>query len=183
MSKAASMKKAEPEYNSKQKKSSESGVMSWVIFIIFLIGIIILFRYVIQFTVVSGDSMNPTLEDNNILLTSSLFYEVERHDVIIYRDSNGFNVIKRVIGMPNETIEIREGTVWVDGTPLEEDYTTGASDDMSEVTISEGSYFVIGDNRQPGASFDSRDNDVGQITENRIKGKVVFSVFPPGTIK
>lgn len=165
------------------KKSSTSSVMSWVIFILVLIAIILFFRYVIQFTVVSGDSMNPTLEDNDILLTSSLFYDVERYDIVIYQDENGFDVIKRVIGMPNETVEIREGIVFVDGNPLEEDYTAGTSNDMSEVTVSEGSYFVIGDNRARGASFDSRDSDVGPITEDQLRGEAIFSIFPPGSIK
>ncbi|MFA1821915.1 signal peptidase I [Virgibacillus oceani] len=183
MSKTTPMKETASENNSKQKKSSKSSVMSWVIFIIFLIGIFILFRYVIQFTVVSGDSMNPTLDDRDILLTSSLFYEVERYDVIIYQDQNGLDVIKRVIGMPHETVEIREGTIFVEGTPLEEDYTAGKPSDIPEVTVSEGSYFVIGDNRQPGASFDSRDSDHGPITENQIKGESVFSIFPPKSIK
>jgi signal peptidase I len=187
MSKISPTKETEPVFNpetdSNRKKSSKSGVMSWVIFIIVLLGIIILFRYVIQFTVVSGDSMNPTLEDRDFLLTSSLFYDVDRYDVIIYQDRNGYDVIKRVIGLPNETVEIRDGTVFIDGTPLEEGYTIGAPNEMPEVTVEEDSYFVIGDNRQPGASLDSRDSDVGPITENRIKGEAMFSVFPPGTIE
>jgi signal peptidase I len=177
------MKETAPENNSNRKKSSKSSVMSWVIFIIVLIGILLLFRYIIQFTVVSGDSMNPTLEDRDILLTSSLFYEVERHDVVIYRDSNGFDVIKRIIGLPGESVEVREGTVFVDQIPLEEDYTAGIPSDMSEVSMNEGNYFVIGDNRLPGASLDSRDSDHGPIAEDQIKGEAVFSIFPPKLIK
>ena len=183
MSKTASMKGTAPENISNHKKSSKSSVMSWVIFIIVLIGILLLFRYIIQFTVVSGDSMNPTLEDGDILLTSSLFYEVDRHDVVIYRESNGFDVIKRVIGLPGESVEVREGTVFIDQIPLEEDYTAGIPSDMSELTINKGNYFVVGDNRLPGASFDSRDSDYGPIGEDKIKGEAVFSVFPPKSIK
>jgi signal peptidase I len=171
------------ENSTNTTKSSKSGLMSWVIFIIFLLCIIIFFRYIVQFTVVSGNSMNPTLEDRDILFTSSLYYEVDRYDVIIYRDISGYDVIKRVIGMPNEAVEIREGTVFIDGSPIEENYTEGSANEMAEVTVAEGSYFVIGDNRNPGASLDSRNSDVGVITESRIKGKAVFSVFPPGKIE
>lgn len=187
MSNTAPTQETENEMNSKSgknaKKSSKSGVMSWVIFIIFLLGIIIFFRYVIQFTVVSGDSMNPTLEDGDILLTSSLFYEIDRYEVIIYQDDNGYDVIKRVIGMPNESVEISDGVVYIDGVPIEESYTAGISNDMDEVIVGEDSYFVIGDYRQPGASYDSRNSDVGPIHESRIKGETLFSIFPPKSIK
>jgi signal peptidase I len=164
------------------KKSSKSSVGSWIIFIIVLIGVFIFFRYAIQFTVVSGDSMNPSLEDGDVLLTSILFYEADRHDVVIYQDDHGYNVIKRVIGMPGETVEIREGTVYIDGAAIKESYTAGIANDMAEVTVEADSYFVIGDNRNPGASFDSRNSDVGTIPEIKIIGEALFSLFPPKSI-
>ncbi|MUK87690.1 signal peptidase I [Ornithinibacillus sp. L9] len=164
-------------------RDNRSSVMSWIMFTVLIVGVFLLFRFVIGFAVIAGNSMNPTLEDNDILLTSGVFYTVERSDVIVYRDTNGFDVIKRVIGMPNETVEIKDGVVFVNGTPLEENYVTGIPNDMPKKVVNEGSYFVIGDNRQPGASLDSRDKDVGTISDAQVQGKAILSIFPFGTMK
>ncbi|MFD2044765.1 signal peptidase I [Ornithinibacillus salinisoli] len=166
-----------------QQQGKKSSVMSWVIFGLILLSVFLLFRNIIGFTVIAGNSMNPTLEENDVLLMSGFFYDIERNDVIVYRDENGFDVIKRVIGMPNETIEIRDGIVFVNGIPMDESFVMGTPNDLEVTEVSENTYFLIGDNRQPGASLDSRDSEVGTIAEEQIKGEIVLSVFPLGGIK
>ncbi|WP_026909229.1 signal peptidase I [Paucisalibacillus globulus] len=161
--------------NDEQKKASWG---SWAFFLVSLVILFVIFRFIIGVITISGDSMNPTLEDGDILLTSNLFYTVDRNDIIIFRDENGFNVIKRVIGLPNDTIAIQDGIVSVNGEMINETYTTGLPNDMEEVIVPSESYFVIGDNRTPGESLDSRSDRVGSINESNVLGKVMISIFP-----
>lgn len=170
---ANAVKNAEP-----QKQKKKSTVLSWVYFFLLLAGILFFFRFVIGITVVSGDSMEPTFESNDILLTSQIFYTPERNDIIIFQDDHGFDVMKRVIALPGETVEISSGAVLVNGTPIDERYIAGTPDDMEETTVNEGEYFVMGDNRTPGESLDSRSDEVGNIHREKIKGEVMISMFP-----
>ncbi|MEN2768996.1 signal peptidase I [Ornithinibacillus xuwenensis] len=173
------------EKNMKVEKddTEKSSIVSWVMYIAILVGIILFVKYVIGFTVISGSSMNPTLEDGDFILTSNMLYTIERDDIIVYRDDQGFHVIKRVIGLPNDTIAIENGVVFVNGEAMEEDYITGIAQDMKEVVVPNDAYFVIGDNRNPGESLDSRSNKVGPIAKEKIQGEAVFSILPFTTIK
>lgn len=152
--------------------------LGWIGFIFCLVIAFIVFRYVIGFIVISGDSMNPTLENGNVVLSSNLFYTVDRHDIIIYRDHNGFDVVKRVIGLPNDRIMIQDGSIVVNGEMMNEPYRVGASNDMEEVVVPKNTYFVVGDNRTPGESLDSRSINVGPIHKSTIQGEVWISLFP-----
>ncbi|WP_042146827.1 signal peptidase I [Paucisalibacillus sp. EB02] len=151
---------------------------SWTVFIISIVLIFIIVRFVIGVITISGNSMNPTIEDGDLLLTSNLIFTVERNDMIVFRDDNGFNVIKRVIGLPNDRIAIQNGAVLVNGEIVNETYTTGLSNDMEEIIVPSKSYFVLGDNRTPGESLDSRDHNVGTIDEKHVLGEVIISLFP-----
>src|SRR5690606_15727907 len=150
----------------REEEEKKASLLSWTLFIISLVLIFIIFRFVIGVITISGNSMNPTLEDGDILLTSNLIFTVERNDMIVLRDDNGFNVIKRVIGLPNDRIVIQDGNVMVNGEVVNETYTTGLSTDMEEVIVPSQAYFVLGDNRTPGESLDSRNQNVGSIEEN-----------------
>jgi signal peptidase I len=161
-----------------EEEEKKASWLSWTVFIISLVLIFIIFRFVIGVITISGNSMNPTLEDGDLLLTSNLIFTVERNDMIVFRDDNGFNVIKRVIGLPNDRIAIQDGNVWINGELVNETYTTGLSTDMEEVIVPSQSYFVLGDNRTPGESLDSRNQNVGTIDENNIIGEVMISLFP-----
>src|SRR5690625_5346438 len=99
--------------------------------------------------------MSPTFSNNNVIMTTNLFYTPEKGDIILYRDENGFNVIKRVIAAENDHVEIKDGVTKVNGEPLQEDYKTGVSQDMSKVVVDKNSYFVLGYNRTHGVSLDS----------------------------
>lgn len=122
--------------------------------------------------------MSPTFDDNHIIMTNNLFFTPEKGDIILYRDQNGFDVIKRIIGMPHDQVEIKDGVTKVNGEELQESYKTGVSQDISPVTVEENSYFVMGDNRTPGASLDSRSSKVGTIAKEDIKGKYLFKIYP-----
>jgi len=162
------------EHKSEQRNS----IIGWIKFILILIGLFLIFRFAIGITVINGQSMSPTFSNNNVIMTTNLFYTPEKGDIILYRDENGFNVIKRVIAAENDHVEIKDGVTKVNGEPLQEDYKTGVSQDMSKVVVDKNSYFVLGDNRTPGESLDSRSESVGTIAKVDIKGKYLFKLYP-----
>lgn len=144
--------------------------------------VLLLFKVIFNITIVSGNSMVPTLHDGDILLLSHAFYEPDYGDIIVFQQPDeGVNYVKRVIGMPGDIIEISrtESVVYRNGEALEEDYISdkffGPVEMDGPVTVEEGHYFVLGDNR-----FDSRDsrfNSVGQVSEDQIVGGYLFRVF------
>ena len=107
----------------------------------------------------------------------------KRGDVIVFKpkgNENDHYYIKRIVGLPGETIEIIENRVYIDGERLEEDYETTNIDDVGVVDeklkLAGDEYFVLGDNREQ--SEDSRDADVGNVKREYIYGKAWFVITP-----
>jgi signal peptidase I len=130
---------------------------------------------------VLGHSMDPTLENNQFLVVNKLGYrlhEPDRGDIIVFRDpqSNERKLIKRVIGLPGEVVEIREGQVLIDDHILEETYI-GIQGRYTQppIQIPEGDFFVLGDNRNN--SSDS--HNWGTLPENGVVGEAWISYWPP----
>ena len=141
-------------------------------------------RYVGQRTEVIGSSMVPTLEDGNQLITDKITYrfrEPERFDIVVFPHEpvNEF-YIKRIIGMPGETVEIADdGTIYINGEVLEENYGYGKTrpQEMSgPVELGDNEYFVLGDNRE--ISLDSRYGEVGNIPRSIIIGRAWLRLYP-----
>jgi signal peptidase I len=158
----------------------KSSIMSWIRFILLLLLFLFISRFVFSITIIDGNSMNPIFDNKDIALTSNFFYKVERNDVVIVKNQNGFNIIKRIIGLPGETVKIENGIVFVNETPLKETYTIGKSIDMSEIKIKKEFYFILGDNRAPGESLDSRSSEIGPIARSQIIGETIISIIPFG---
>ncbi|WP_130862056.1 signal peptidase I [Bacilliculturomica massiliensis] len=140
-------------------------------------------------TLVSGNSMYPTIESNSYMIMSTIPYVKgmpEYGDIIVFNShvymENGKekDFIKRVIGLPGDTISIHDGYVFRNGDKLEEDYINGGvtAGSMDEVVIQEDHVFVLGDNRVQGGSRDSRDPSIGQIAMEDIIGKAVLRLYP-----
>lgn len=161
----------------KATKNPWSEVISWIKFIAILFVLFFIFRFALGIIIVDGNSMNPTLKNHDVILTSNIFFQPERNDVIIIKTSDGFDIVKRVIALPNETVEIKNGIILINGQPLEEAQTVGVSNDMAEVLVQEGTFFVLGDNRNPGESLDSRSSEIGLVSQNNINGEAFFSIF------
>ncbi len=143
-------------------------------------------RYVIQRTIVDGESMMDTLKDRENLLVEKISYhfkDPERFDVIVFypygRDSDEY-YIKRVIGLPGETVQIIGSQIYINGKVLEENYGKDPIEFAGTVeepqTLGEDEFFVLGDNRD--VSQDSRFEEVGFVQKKNIEGKAILRIYP-----
>ena len=166
---------------SKEAKNILSNVLyiAGVLFLSFLI-----VRYVGQRTEVIGNSMVPTLQDEDQLITDKISYrfrDPERFDIVVFPHEpvNEF-YIKRIIGMPGETVEISDdGTIFINGEELKEEYGYGITQPQErkgEIVLGEDEYFVLGDNRE--VSLDSRYKEVGNIPRSIIIGRAWLRLYP-----
>ncbi|MFC4355240.1 signal peptidase I [Chryseomicrobium palamuruense] len=161
-----------------ESKSLKNEIWSSIRFFGILILLFLFLKFGFSISTISGYSMVPTFDDGSLVITNNLIYEPEHGDIVIYTDSNGFNVIKRVIGLPGDQILISNGVVYLNNVALEENYTFGSASDMSLQTLPADSYFLIGDHRTPGESFDSRSPEVGSIHREDIKGEMLLALNP-----
>ncbi len=146
----------------------------------------LLIRFVTQRTDVNGSSMVPTLEDGDQLMADKLsyrFHDPERFDIIIfpfkYKEKTYF--IKRIIGLPGESVRIDEqGVIYINGEVLEENYGLDpiyyAGRAAEEIHLADDEYFVLGDNRT--VSEDSRYEEVGNIKRKDLIGRAFIRIWP-----
>mgnify|MGYP005758971477 CR=1 FL=1 len=128
----------------------------------------------------AGDSMKPVLENGEVVLVNRLCYRIfspSRGDIVAYsRDGSGQYSIKRIVGLPGETVQIVDGSVYINDEKMTDDIYAEdieyAGIAAAPVELGEGEYFVIGDNSE--ASDDSRSPDAGPVRKNDIYGKVWF---------
>ena len=178
------------EQGTKQKEKTTSRgmeIFKMVIYFAFVLGLTFFIIYFVgQRTVVSGSSMETTLSDGDNLIIDKLTYhfkDPERFDIIIfpYQYDEDTYYIKRIIGLPGETVYINEdGNIYIDGEILDEDYgletIENAGIAASPITLGEDEYFVLGDNRNN--STDSRFENVGLIHRRDIIGRAIMRIFP-----
>lgn len=149
----------------------------------------LLFGVMFRIVSIQGASMQPTLNNGDIILMQQAFYTPERGDVVIVK-ANNKNLAKRIIGIGGDTITINYelSTVSVNGEVIDEPYIKETMKPLSvSVQIQEETYsvpancvFVLGDNRNN--SMDSRSTSVGYIDCRDVMGEALFSVIPPGKI-
>jgi len=134
----------------------------------------------IQSTAVSGSSMEPNFETGQRLIVNKLIYKfdnIDRGDVVILHPPSDTNVeyIKRVIGLPGETVEIKNGLVYINGEPLSEPYISNPPQyTMKKLEIPQEYYFVLGDNR----NYSDDSHVWGPIPGDSIVGKAWLSIWP-----
>lgn len=144
-------------------------------------------EYVLQKTQVDGPSMENALHTNEYLMVEKISYHfdaLKRFDIIVFypfgREFKEEYYVKRVIALPGETIQIIGEDIYINGEVLEENYgkdpITFAGIAEEPITLGEGEYFVMGDNRT--ISYDSRYDDIGVIPKENIGGKAILRVWP-----
>ena len=178
---------SEEQQKQDPNKSTKSTVLSYVIWV----GAVVLLAWflitvVAQRTAVNGTSMVPTLEDGDQLICDKIsyrFHDPERFDIIIfpYKYQKNTYFIKRVIGLPGETVRIDyDGNIYINGEILDEKYglekMTYPGIAEQEITLGDDEYFVLGDNRN--VSEDSRYPDVGLIKREDIIGRAWLRIYP-----
>ena len=152
-----------------------------------LIIVILLNMYVFNLSTVKGHSMEPTLQEKEWLFVNKFAFLVghpARGDVVILKDPDMRNpqrqyLVKRIVAVPGDRVEIRGGRLLVNGERVNEPYTDVRIEDgdRGPVVVEEGHYFVMGDNRHQGASKDSR--IFGTVSEKEIQGRADFILWPP----
>ena len=179
-----------------------------ILFIVALAVAIVLKTFVVQAFFIPSGSMEPTLEPGDRVLVQKVVYGPDRGDVIVFSDPQGRpgpdrgivggfvhwssstlgierpeheDFIKRVIGLPGETVELRDGRLFVDGVRIREPYLKGAVDtrDYGPVKVPEGALFVLGDNRLN--SNDSRFG-LGFVPVDKVVGRAFAIVWPPSRV-
>ena len=146
----------------------------------------LIIEYAVEKTTMLGNSMNTTLNDGDKIIVNKLSYirsDPERFDVIVFNQSSsehGFHNVKRVIGLPGETIEIVNGEIYINGVRLEEEIpvetmrVAGLADEA--ILLGPNEFFVLGDNRN--ASEDSRFANIGMVVKSDIVGKAWIRLKP-----
>ena len=168
-------------------KNFAKSLLGLLLYFLLLFGLIFLLsHFVIGQVRVDGDSMNPTLQNEDRLFVNKFSYRVrdlDRFDIVVfeYAYETDTYYIKRVIGLPGERVRIdTEGRIWIDDELLTEDYGAQAMIDpgiaQEEITLGGGEYFVLGDNRNN--SSDSRDPDVGVVKKDQIMGNAWLRIMP-----
>ena len=197
----------------KKKRSPLSiGIEIGIYALLLFICIYVVPTFVVQRTAVSGESMEETLHDGESMLINKLsyrFHDPERYDIIVFYpkgkevdDSEYY--VKRIYGLPGETVQIKENDIYINGKKIEDPYAKNAMDEAGLAAkpykLKEDEFFVLGDNRQ--VSLDSRkiptqdkekyadmyneedleymseDDAPGPVTRDKIEGKVFFRIWP-----
>ena len=165
-------------------------VMRELLGMLVYVGIVLAITFLIitfvgQRTHVSGESMENTLDDGDQLIVDKLtyrFHDPERFDIIVfpfrYKDNTYY--IKRIIGLPGETVQIADGEIYINGEVLEESYGREVMQDAGlaaePITLGDDEYFVLGDNRN--YSSDSRDPSVGILKRKDLLGRAWVRIYP-----
>ena len=169
-----------------KERSILGELLSWLIYIVIVVilslGIITFIR---QRTKVSGHSMETTLSDGDNLIVDKISYrfrDPERFEIIVFpfQYEEHTYYIKRIIGLPGETVQVIDGYVYINGEMLDENYGLEVMDDpgiaAEPITLGEDEYFVLGDNRNH--SSDSRDPSVGVLHRDDIMGRAWIRIWP-----
>ena len=180
----------------KEEKKTTMGtvVLSFLDFLKTVVIIVVLAalirQFIIQPFIVDGQSMEPNFQNNDYLITDKISYRLhtpERGEVIIFHppDNPSVNYLKRVIGLPGDTVKVSGGNVYVNGKKITEPYLKAGDTTLSpntgdvEITLKDKEYFVLGDNRNH--SRDSR--EIGPIPQANIVSRIWIRLYPFNSIK
>lgn len=172
----------EGENQASRRSGRKSPLREWAETLAVAVVVALLIRgFVVQVYLVEGVSMEPTLHSSERLLVNKFIYRFRDPapgEIVVLQDpTQGRELIKRVIAVAGETVEVRSGVVYVDGRPLDEPYKNTLYTqyaDTPPVLVPEGTIYVMGDNR--GRSYDSR--MMGPVSIDNVDGKAFFMFWP-----
>lgn len=169
-----------------QERSIIRELLGWIVYILIIVGLTYLIvTFVGQRTRVSGSSMETTLSDGDNLIVDKIsfrFRDPKRYEIIVfpYQYEDNTFYIKRIIGLPGETVQVKDGKVYINGQELDEHYGNEEMLDpgiaREPVTLGEDEYFVLGDNRNHSA--DSRQENVGVLHRKDLLGRAWIRIWP-----
>ncbi len=164
------------------KRFRRRPVHAFRITLVALAALILVLRLTVFHTLrIEGTSMEATLRSGDIALVTRMTGEPERFDLLECRfPGRSGTYVKRLIGLPGESISLRGGITYIDGQAIPEPYLTSLPEDFS-ITLGADQYLMLGDNRAE--SYDSREADMGPISRTDINGQVQFVLWPPRSIK
>lgn len=183
-------KEVEDDFIDEKDEEKEKSPLRELLGMLLYIGVVLVITFLIitfvgQRTHVSGDSMKNTLYHGDQLIVDKITYRFKdpvRYDIIVFPyqyEENTF-YIKRIIGLPGETVQIADGEIYINGEVLRETYGREVIQDpgmaAEPIKLGEDEYFVLGDNRN--ASSDSREPSVGVIHKNDIVGRAWIRIWP-----
>mgnify|MGYP002801230546 FL=1 len=167
-------------------KSILKELMGWIVYIIIIVGLAwVIITFVGHRTQVSGSSMETTLSDGDQLIVDKISYrfrDPKRYDIVVfpYQYEENTYYIKRIIGLPGETVQVVDGYVYIDGEQLDAHYGNEVMLDPGiaeePITLGDDEYFVLGDNRNN--SQDSRAANVGVIHRKDLLGRAWIRIWP-----
>jgi signal peptidase I len=144
-------------------------------YIIIIVIVLVIRTYFYTPIKVNGTSMYPTLKPNELMILNKIGLKdgINRWDIVVVKEDNKY-IIKRVIGLPNESIAYIDGKLYINKKEVEDNYSLSNTDDFSEIYLKDNEYFVMGDNRA--VSADSR--TIGPVEEDQILGKTSLVIYP-----
>ena len=172
------------EFYQEPEESTIQTLVNWVVDFVVVIAFACYLVYSVGSRVeVSGSSMNPVLNSGDVVLINRIVYDLgmpSRYDIAVFEKENSSLNMKRIIGLPGETVQIKDNLVYINGKPLDADDALGqatiAGTAEFPIDLGEDEYFLLGDNRE--SSEDSRFSGIGTIKREQLTGKVWFKFQP-----
>ena len=164
-------------------------IVNWIVDIVVVLSLawLVVYEFGAQIPIV-GQSMTPELRSGDVVLMDRLTYDFEepkRFDVVVFEREDHKSNVKRIIGLPGETVQIQSGYIYINGQYLETDreLTQVALAGMAQapIVLGEDEYFLLGDNRD--SSEDSRFANIGNVKREQIRGKIWLRLVPIIEIK
>ncbi len=169
-----------------KEKSVLRELVGWLVYILVIVAVTwLIVTFVGQRTRVSGQSMETTLHDGDNLIVDKIsfrFRDPKRFEIIVfpYKYEENRYYIKRIMGLPGETVQVKDGYLYINGEKLEENYgnelMNSAGIAAEPIVLGEDEYFVLGDNRNH--SSDSREPKVGVIKREDLLGRAWIRIWP-----
>lgn len=159
----------------KKETVKKNYIKEFLPYFMIILVVVLIKTFVVSPIRVNGASMDPTLNDKDIMLLDEISYrfsDIERFDIVVVKGEDEY-LIKRVIGLPGETVEYKNDKLYIDGKYVKEDFKHKETFDFS-TTLGKDEYFIMGDNRTN--STDSR--VFGPISRDKIMGKTSLTILP-----